>query len=203
VPFVTIDGEESEAAVNIGIRNDQAAYDLMRYILSLKPNRIAVLRLKPDAKSRTERSRSVVLEKRLEGFSRALGEVGLSLGSDRISMIEAEGSMEGGREAGRVLLGTADRPDAIVAMADIVAIGVYSAADEYGIRIPEELSVAGFDDIPLSRFCRPPLTTIHQPAKEKGRKAASLAIAILNGGVAEHYTLPYTLEIRGSTKPLR
>lgn len=203
VPFVTIDSEETEAAVNIGIQHEPAAYDLMRYILSLHPSRIAVLCLKPDAKNRTERSRSVVLEKRLAGFSRALQEEGLSLGSDKVRVIEAEGSIEGGRSAGKILLGSPDRPDAIVAMADIVALGVYSAAGDYGIDIPDQLSIAGFDDISLSRSMRPALTTVHQPAKEKGLKAASLAIELLNGGKPEHFNFPYTLEIRGSTKPLR
>jgi len=203
VPFVTIDSEETEAAVNVGIQHEQAAYDLMRYILSTQPSRIAVLCLKPDAKNHTERSRSVVLEKRLDGFSRALGEHGLSLRSDQVHVIEAEGSFEGGRVAGQFLLGNPDRPDTIVAMADIVALGVYTAANDRGLSIPAQLSVAGFDDIVLGRFARPSLTTIHQPAKEKGLKAASLAIEILNGGKAEHFNFPYTLEIRGSTKPAR
>ncbi|HWP69337.1 MAG TPA: LacI family DNA-binding transcriptional regulator, partial [Rectinemataceae bacterium] len=173
VPFVTIDGEETEATVNIGIQHEDAAYDLMRYILSLGHRKIAILRLKPDAKTRTERSRSVVLEKRLAGFSRALEERGLSLESEAVQVIESEGSLDGGRAAGMLLLRSGNRPGAIVAMADIVAIGVYSAAGECGISIPDQLSIAGFDDIPQSRYAQPALTTVHQPAKEKGRKAAS------------------------------
>lgn len=201
VPFVTIDSEETEFAVNVGIQHEQAAYDLMSYILATKPERLAVLCLKPDAKNHTERSRSVVLEKRLQGFSRALLEHGLSLGSERVRVIESEGSFEGGRIAGRSLLGGADRPDAIVAMADIVALGVYTAANDCGIKIPAQLSIAGFDDIALGRFAKPALTTVHQPAKEKGQMAASLAISILDGGKAEHFNFAYTLEIRGSTRP--
>ncbi|HWR11833.1 MAG TPA: LacI family DNA-binding transcriptional regulator [Rectinemataceae bacterium] len=203
VPFVTIDSEETGTTTNVGIEHERAAYDLMSYILSLDPARIAVLCLKPDAKNHTERSRSVVLEKRLAGFARALQEMGLSIGSDRARLIEAEGSIEGGRVAGRILLDAPDRPDAIVAMADIVALGIYSAAAELGIHIPDQLSIAGFDDITFSRYARPPLTTVHQPAREKGQKAASLALDILNGGKPAHFTFPYTLEIRGSTKPTR
>ncbi len=203
VPFVTIDSEESGVAVNIGIQHEQAAYDLMRYILSLGHDRIAILCLKPDAKNRTERPRSVVLEKRLEGFSKALREGGLSLDSERVRVLEAEGSIEGGRSAGRLLFEAPDRPDVVVAMADIVALGVYSAAAEHGIGIPDQLSVAGFDDIALSRYAQPPLTTVHQPAREKGQKAASLAIAILDGGQPEHCNFSYSLQIRGSTKHSR
>jgi len=203
VPFVTIDSEETAETINIGIQHEPAAYDLMRHILSSKPERIALLCLKPDAMNHTERSRSVVLENRLAGFARALQEDGLALGTDRVRVLETEGSIEGGLSAGRILLGAADRPDAIVAMSDIVALGVYSAADELGIGIPEQLSIAGFDDIALSRFVRPLLTTVHQPAKEKGRKAASLALDLLNGGKPVHFNFPYTLLIRGSTKPAR
>ncbi|MDP2791398.1 MAG: LacI family DNA-binding transcriptional regulator, partial [Rectinemataceae bacterium] len=175
VPFVTIDSEETGETVNVGIQHEPAAYELMKHILASKPRRIALLCLKPDKKNHTELSRSVVLENRLAGFARALREEGLALGTEEVRVIEAEGSIEGGLSAGRSLLRAADRPDAIVAMSDIVALGVYSAANELGIRIPEELSVAGFDDIALSRYVRPALTTVHQPAKEKGRKAASLA----------------------------
>ena len=203
VPFVTIDGEETEATVNVGIQHEDAAYDLMRYILSLGHRRIAILRLKPDAKTRTEGSRSVVLEKRLAGFSRALGERGLFLESEEVWVMESEGSLDGGRAAGMSLFRSEKRPSAVVAMADIVAIGLYSAAAECGIAIPDQLSVAGFDDIPQSRYLRPALTTIHQPAKEKGRKAASLAMDILNGQSPGHFNFAYTLEIRGSSAPSR
>jgi len=199
VPFVTIDGEESEATVNVGIQDEKAAYDLMKYILSLGPERIALIRLKPDAKSQAECSPSVVLEKRLAGFSCALGEAGLSLESDRVSMLEAEGSIEGGMVAGFSLLRSKPRPDAVVAMADIVAMGVYSAAAELGITIPEDLLIAGFDDITIGRYAYPPLTTVRQPSREKGQKAASLALEILNGVRPAHIEFPYSLEIRGST----
>jgi DNA-binding LacI/PurR family transcriptional regulator len=199
VPFVTIDGEDSEATVNVGIQDDKAAYELMNHMISLGPRRTALLLLKPDSKSRTERSRSIVLEKRITGFSRALVEAGLGLDSDRVSMLEAEGSLMGGKAAGLALLSATPRPDAIVAMSDIVAIGVYSAAAELGISIPGDLSIAGFDGICLGSFVCPPLTTVRQPAREKGQKAASLAIELLNGGQPRHFEFPYTLEIRGST----
>ncbi|MCX7027494.1 MAG: LacI family DNA-binding transcriptional regulator [Spirochaetes bacterium] len=203
VPFVTIDGEESATTVNVVIQDEKAAYDLMKYILSLGHERITLLRLRPDAKIKAERSRSVVIEKRTGGFSRALAESGLSLDSDRISMLEAVGSLEGGMTAGLSLLAAKPRPDAVVAMSDIVALGVCSAADELGIAIPGDLSIAGFDDITFSRYARPPLTTVRQPSREKGQKAASLAIELLNGGQPVHFEFPYTLEIRGSTAKRR
>ena len=199
VPFVTIDGEGSEATVNVGIQDEKASFELMNYILGLGHRRIALLLLRPDAKTRTEHSRSVVLEKRMAGFSKALEAAGLSLESDGVPMLEAVGSLEGGRAVGFALLSAQPRPEAIVAMSDIVALGVCSAAAELGIEIPGELSIAGFDDILLGRFAHPSLTTVRQPAREKGQKAASLALELLNGGQPRHFEFPCTLEIRGST----
>lgn len=199
IPFVTIDGEEADSTINIGIDDEKASFELMSYMLSLGHRRIAVLCLKPDAKNKTERSRSAVLEKRLAGFERALGCHDLSLSSPGMRCIEAEGSLEGGRKAGLALLKEDPAPQAIVAMADIVALGVYAAAHELGLDIPRDISVAGFDDIPQSGYMMPPLTTVRQPARQKGRKAAALALSLLEGETARHFEFPFSLELRGST----
>lgn len=200
IPFVTIDGAESGSAINIGIHHEQAAYDLMNYILSLNPGRITVLKLLPDRKNETELHGSFVLEQRLAGFSRALAEAGKSFGSPGVDSLEVESSFHGGYKAGISLLEADIRPDAIVAMADIIAIGVCRAAQERGVKVPEEISVAGFDDISYGRFFQPALTTVHQPSAEKGRLAAALALALLEGGTAESVNFPHSLEIRASTR---
>lgn len=200
IPFVTIDGEKTESTINIGIDDENASFDLMSHILSLGHRKIAVLRLKPDAKNKTEPNRSLVIEKRLAGFKRAMSSYGLDLSSPVIRMMETEGSLEGGLKAGLALLGGGgNQPSAIVAMADIVALGVYAAATQLGLSIPRDLSVAGFDDIPQSSYMQPPLTTVRQPARLKGQKAANLALALLEGEKAGHYDFAYSLEVRGST----
>jgi len=71
--------------------------------------------------------------------------------------------VEGGYRHGRALLGLADPPSAIFAGSDLQALGVYEAAREAGRRIPDELSVVGFDDLPIARWVGPPLTTVRQP----------------------------------------
>lgn len=200
IPFVSIDGEESESAVNIGIHHEQAAYELMNFILSLNPGRIIVLKLLPDRMHESELNGSFVLERRLAGFSRALAEAGRRFGSPGADCLDVESSFQGGYTAGISLLQTEIRPDAIVAMADIIAIGVCRAAQELGIAVPDQLSVAGFDDISYGRFCQPSLTTVHQPSVEKGRLAASLALTLLEGGTAESVSFPHSLEIRTSTR---
>jgi alanine racemase len=198
IPFVTIDGEETGTTMNVGISDENAAYVLMKYILGLGHRRIAILSVKPNSILSVENDKSIVLEKRLSGFSRAFGEVGLSLQNDRIWIIPAEGSRKGGLEAGKSVLSLDNLPTAIVAMADIIALGVYDAAKQLGIEIPGRLSVTGFDDIYESGFASPPLTTIHQPAREKGVQAAVLAIGMLNGSPVHHCRFDFELVVRDS-----
>ena len=74
--------------------------------------------------------------------------------------------------------GRPDRPTAIFAGSDMQALGVMEAARERGIRVPEELSIVGYDDIPLARWLTPRLTTVHQPLRRMGEEAARLAIRL-------------------------
>jgi len=200
IPFVTIDGADSDAAVNVGIADSDAAYAVMKHMLDFGHRRIAIFSLMPDAVALPVKRFSIVRDLRLEGYARALAEAGLSMDSPGVCVAESGGSREGGKEAARRLLAAPDcSPTAIVAMSDIVALGVYDAASDLGIRIPEELSVAGFDGIPEGLLVRPALTTVIQSGRAKGEKAASLVLSILEGKEAKHYKMPHALEIRGST----
>jgi alanine racemase len=206
IPFVTIDGEDSEATINVGIDDEVAAYALMRRVLELGHRRIAVLALMPEAINLPAETFSLVRDRRLAGFGRALAEAGLGLGSPGVQVVPAEGSLEGGMAAAQGLLRgaaggpgpAAPAPTAVVAMADIVALGVYEACRAAGLRIPEDLSVAGFDDIPGAAIAQPPLTTFRQPGREKGAAAADLVVALLEGRPAEHRHLAAELVTRAS-----
>jgi LacI family transcriptional regulator len=81
---------------------------------------------------------------------------------------------EGGFVRGGELLDLPDRPTAIFAGSDEQALGVYEAARQRGLRIPQDLSVVGFDDLPAARWVSPPLTTVRQPLAEMGRVAAEM-----------------------------
>ncbi|MDA8425370.1 MAG: LacI family DNA-binding transcriptional regulator [Treponema sp.] len=200
IPFVTIDGAESEATPNVGIDDEGAAYELMRHVLALGHRKIAILSLMPEAVYLPEWSFSLVRDMRLSGFSRALGEAGLGLDSDGILVLPTGGTFEGGARVSIGLLADeARRPTAIVSMADAAALGVYETCRDLGISIPDELSVAGFDDIPMATMASPPLTTVRQPGREKGRAAASLAIELLEGAPATHRRLETVLAPRAST----
>jgi DNA-binding LacI/PurR family transcriptional regulator len=92
------------------------------------------------------------------------------------------------------------RPTAVLAMSDMAAIGVMSAAQASGLGLPGDLSVVGFDDIPLSAWTNPPLTTVRQPIVEKGRIAARLLIQRMKGKAVESPTpLSTSLVVRSST----
>lgn len=108
-----------------------------------------------------------------------------------------------GRQAGGELLDAPNRPTALVCFNDKTAVGALAAAAERGLRIPEDLSVAGFDDIDLAQATRPQLTTVHQPLQEMGRMAVSLLIRLLEGQRIDalHVELATELVVRGSTGP--
>ena len=106
-----------------------------------------------------------------------------------------------------VLLDAPERPTAVLCYSDVLARGVLDAARDRRLRIPEDLSVAGFDDAPLATRTVPPLTTVRQNSDAKGRAAAALLAARIeaarNGSEppAEHVVLPTELVVRRSTAP--
>jgi LacI family transcriptional regulator len=112
-------------------------------------------------------------------------------------------SEDWGYRAGHTLLSSADRPDAIVCGNDLIAIGVTFAAEELGVRIPEDVAVTGYDDIELARMCRPPLTTVRQPVIELTHRAIDLLIARLHDPdrPPRRVLLPTELVVRASTQP--
>jgi LacI family transcriptional regulator len=92
------------------------------------------------------------------------------------------------------------RPTGVLAMSDMAAIGVLGAAEAAGLHVPEDLSVVGYDDLPMSAWTSPPLTTVRQPIVEKGRVAARLLIQRLQGKVVSSPPpLSTSLVVRGST----
>jgi LacI family transcriptional regulator len=114
-------------------------------------------------------------------------------------------SDEAGLEAGAQLLDAHPEVTAVVAANDLIAIGVINAAARRGLSCPRDLSVVGFNDIPDARRLQPPLTTIHIPHYDVGRRAAELLLALVEnpGRHAETVMLAGELVVRGSTSPPR
>jgi DNA-binding LacI/PurR family transcriptional regulator len=119
-----------------------------------------------------------------------------------VDAVEAPGnSVEEGRTAGRVLLAGPDRPTAVVAQSDLLAVGVVRAAHEAGLRVPEDLSVVGFDGIDTPWLDPLRLTTVEQPAVDKGRVAGRMVLAVLAGRRPDDVLLPVRLRIGTTTAP--
>jgi len=112
-------------------------------------------------------------------------------------------SIDSGVVAGERLLGRKQPPTAIFCFNDEMAIGVIHTARRRKMRIPDDLSVVGVDDIRYARYTDPPLTTVAQPMRQMGENAVRVLLDILNGGngAPEQVTLPHTLVVRASTAP--
>ncbi|PSL56006.1 LacI family transcriptional regulator [Saccharothrix carnea] len=139
---------------------------------------------------------------RTAGHHAALAQAGVLPARHRVHHVEPT-TAEGLRAAGE-LLDEPDRPTAIVCFNDKLAVGALQAAHDRGLRVPEDLSVAGFDDIDLSRATRPALTTVRQPLQEMGRIAVTQLMRVLDGHRPEalHLELSTTLVVRDSTGPV-
>jgi LacI family transcriptional regulator len=116
---------------------------------------------------------------RVDGYRSALERAGLPF--DPALVLYGDFHHEGGFARASELLDLPDRPTAIFAGSDQQAFGVYQAARQHGLRIPEDLSVVGFDELPVTRWASPPLTTIRQPLAEMGRTAAEMLGDLING----------------------
>jgi DNA-binding LacI/PurR family transcriptional regulator len=123
---------------------------------------------------------------------------------------QPQGSADDGYDAALLLLSQDDPPTALLCFSDVMANGVVRAAEASGLRVPDDLSVVGFDDSPLARRMRPALTTVRQPVEEKGHAAAATLTHAIerakSGGAkgrARHVVLPTELIVRDSTAPPR
>ncbi len=118
-----------------------------------------------------------------DGYCRALADAGIEIEKEMVLIRPAQQDMEGdvdfnnGKALAQMLLECSCLPDAVMAINDITAIGIIDSLSQHGIKVPRDLSVIGFDNIPMSAMISTPLTTIHQPALETGRAAADMLFA--------------------------
>jgi LacI family transcriptional regulator len=138
---------------------------------------------------------------RLAGHNAALADVGVLPSRELVRAVHP--TSDDGYGAARALLDLPDVPTALVAFNDKAAVGAMRAAAERGLRVPDDLSITGFDDIDLSRATLPMLTTVRQPLQEMGRMAVSLLMRVLERHEHEalHIELATELVVRGSSGP--
>jgi DNA-binding LacI/PurR family transcriptional regulator len=196
VPLVAIDDADGGAAV-------------VRHLHALGHRRLAVVTMPlqadghsgPADVARQQGAAYRVMRDRLGGAAAAAGEAGLAWAD--VPVIECPANdPELAARAAAGLLAAADRPTAVIALSDRLALGVLRAASAAGLPVPERLSVTGFDDSPAAAAAEPPLTTVGQPLRERGETAGRLVRTLLRGeAVAAPPRAPVRLVVRASTGP--
>ena len=196
IPLVIVDptGEPLHDVPSVGATNWSGGLAATRHLLGLGHRRIGVI---------SGPEEILCSRARLDGYRAAMDEAGVPV-DPRLLRCGAFHIKEGIAE-GRALLRMPDRPTAIFAGNDLQAFGVYQAAREARLHIPEDLSVVGFDDLPVAKWVGPPLTTIRQPLVQMAVTAARLVLAL---GRGEHpaqtrVELATELIVRESTAPPR
>lgn len=129
---------------------------------------------------------------RLRGFREGLAEYGIELDDDLV--VEAGYTFDTGHEAGLKLLGREDRPTAIFAGNDEMGLGLYQAAKDLGLRVPDDISVVSFDDTPIAARVEPAMTSVRLPIRDMGRRAAQLLMAE-KGAVVTEDQISFTPEL--------
>jgi LacI family transcriptional regulator len=161
------------------------------HLLGLGHRRIAMLTGRPDLQS---------AQLREQGYRQALRAAGIPVDESLIQVGAYDPGISSG--AARQLLTAPRRPTAVFAANDVSAIATVQTARELGLRVPDDLSVVGFDNIPDSALCTPSLTTVNQPIHEMGRRAITLLINLIHGEMVDstHITLATSLVVRQSTR---
>jgi DNA-binding LacI/PurR family transcriptional regulator len=206
LPMVVVDGPAHPAASHVGVDDRGAARAAARHLLQLGHRRLGVVAapLSPDGydgpagPQRQNAARYHVIRERLAGYRAEVEAAGLDWSGVPVEERSPYGQDAGWRAAA-ALLDQKERPSALLAMSDELALGAVRAAEELGLAVPDQLSVVGFDDTPAAAQARPPLTTIHQPHRDKGTLAAELLLHPAAQPASQ--VLPTELVVRGSTAP--
>ncbi|GIE97504.1 LacI family DNA-binding transcriptional regulator [Paractinoplanes rishiriensis] len=191
IPFVVVDPVAEPAGVpSVAATNWSGGLEAGRHLLALGHRRIGVV-AGPEG---TLASRA-----RLDGYRAALDEAGIAF--DPALVRAGQFRIDQGVTAGHDLLAGPDRPTAIFAFSDPLAVGVYKAAAELGLRIPGDLSVVGYDDTAPASWLHPALTTVHQPLAEMAGEAAAMILATARGEAPARtrVVLATELTVRAST----
>ncbi|MGV0816596.1 LacI family DNA-binding transcriptional regulator [Martelella sp. AMO21009] len=193
IPFVNVGVYEPEKPYpSVGVDNAEAGRTLARYITGLGHRRIAIV-----AAQQRNNDRAAA---RLRGILDVLEAEGCAPPDKWI--LQVNYALDDARDASRALLMGEDRPTAVICGNDVIAYGVMLSAIRMGVSVPDQLSVAGFDDLEWSRHLQPSLTTIHIPTNEIWVRAGRYLVNTLNDEAAVmHQKVDFSLVVRESTAP--
>ncbi|WP_327561389.1 LacI family DNA-binding transcriptional regulator [Actinophytocola sp.] len=195
IPLVVLDptGEPLHETPSVGATNWNGGLAATRHLLELGHRRIAMIcgpTVWPCCRAR------------LDGYRAAMDAAGVPVDPDLVR-VSSPLYVEGGLRDGAALLRLPDPPTAVFTANDLQAFGVYEAARQAGVRIPEDLSVVGFDDLSFTRWAGPPMTTVRQPLVQMGAAAANLVLELARGEDprSTRVELATALVVRQSTGP--
>jgi LacI family transcriptional regulator, galactose operon repressor len=193
-PVVLLDpvGGSDPSFATVGATNWAGGLSAVEHLVSLGHRRIAALSGRPQL---------VCSQERVEGYRAALGRAGIAVDERLVQFSDFRTSS--GQAGAGAMLDMPDPPTAIFAGSDMQAFGVYQEAAARGLRIPDDLSVVGFDDIAFSELTTPPLTTVRQPLARMAAEAVRLLLDAEDGipGPPPRVELATHLVVRGSTGP--
>jgi len=195
IPLVMVDpaGAPAPDLPSVGSADWNGGYLATRHLIDLGHRRIGIITGPSDMLASTAR---------LSGYRAALESAGIPVEPALIR--PGEFHHADGVEQGRALLSMSKRPTAIFASSDLYALGVYEAARSLGVAIPDELSVVGYDDLPIARWAGPPLTTVHVPLLAMAEQAVHLVVRLANEPelAFSRIDLDTSLVVRSSTAAL-
>jgi DNA-binding LacI/PurR family transcriptional regulator len=198
LPVVMVDAPAWPEHGAVSVDDEGGARAAATHLVTLGHRDLLVISMEPP--SRAHDGAESVMGRRLRGYRAALSEHDIELEPERV--VVAPATFEGGEAAFLRAWDDGLRPTGVLSMSDAAAAGVLQAARHLGLDVPGDLSVVGFDDLPLTRFTDPPLTTVHQPVRRKGEEAARLLLEALGPNpvrAAEHRILDTRLVVRRST----
>ena len=196
VPVVLLNSHSEQRGpytFSVGVDNLRGGYVATTHLIDAGHRRIAYVRGAADHSNELAR---------FDGYRRALNDAGL--GFDPALVFPGTGGADGGEHALPLLLGQPQQATAAFCYNDMTAIGLLRAARRWGLSVPGDLAVVGFDDIPLASYIDPSLTTVAQPTDEMGLRAMRMVLDLLaeggdNGGVVANVVVQGTLVVRGSS----
>jgi DNA-binding LacI/PurR family transcriptional regulator len=191
VPLVLINSQQEGPFIySVAVDNVQSAIRATQHLIQLKHRVIGYLGGPSDHASHHER---------LEGYRQALATAQIPF--DPSLVASGDGSAGGGEQVTQFLT-RSPAPTAFVCYNDMTAIGALRALRRHGLRVPEDISLVGFDDIEFASYVDPPLTTIHQPKDEMGHLAMWMLLDLLTRKNVTNITVTGKLVVRASTRAL-
>jgi LacI family transcriptional regulator len=194
IPIVLISTKDVDNEFHsVTIDNELASYSAVKYLINLGHKRIAMI-----SGEKNDPNAGIP---RLEGYKRALKESGIE--ADENLIFYGNYKFKSGYDAMQKILKLKDKPTAIFAASDTMAVGAASCAMQRGFNIPDDFSLVGFDGVELAEYFYPPITTVKQPRYEMGTKGMEILIKLMKGEEApKNMVLSYEIVERKSCKEM-